>query len=110
MCQLPDYNVLMEVLPEHKVEIGKRLQDFLGFWDRRLKPGRYVSRYSFEMDAGILEIFDYSDTVSSSYVGDSYAPVLRIVSCSNGKGEQIIKHYEISIHFPRRKHFLTLLK
>ena len=105
MHQLPDYKVLMEVPPECEVEFGKGLRDFLGFSDDRFKTGRYVSRYPLELDAGISEIFVYSDIVSSSHVGDSYAPLLRIIPCSNEKGEQIVKHYETPIYFPLRKHF-----
>ena len=105
MQQLPDYKVFMEVPPEYEIEFGKGLQDFLGFWNHQFKPGRYISEYPLELDAGISEIFVYSDIISGSYVGDTYAPLLRVIQRSNEKGEQIVKHYEKPIYFPSRKHF-----
>ena len=48
--QQPDYKVFMEVPPEYEVEFGKGLQDFLGFGERRFKPGCYVSRYPLELE------------------------------------------------------------
>ena len=110
MHQLPDYKVLMEVTPEYEIEFGKGLRDFLGFQEPRFKPGRYVSHYPLELDAGISEVFVYSDIVSPSFVGDTFAPLLRIIPCSNEKGEQIVKHYDTPIYFPLRKHFFDTIE
>lgn len=63
-----------------------------------------------ELDAGITEIFVYTDLIESHCVGDSYAPFLRIIPCMDEKNQQIVKHYETPLYFPLRKKFIDTIE
>lgn len=107
--QLPSAKVSLQVPPDSEVTFGRGLADMLGFVNTHFKEGEYISDYSLELDAGITEIFVYSDLVESHHVGDTYAPVLRIIPCMNEKNAQIVKHYEKPLYFPLRSNFVNTI-
>lgn len=108
--QLPNLKVFLEVPKTCEVHLGKALAEMLGFENQKFKSGKYRSKYPLELDAGISEIFVYSDLIESHHVGDSYAPLLRVIPCMNEKNEQIVKHYETPIYFPLKSNFVDTIE
>ncbi|KAF8784262.1 hypothetical protein HNY73_009966 [Argiope bruennichi] len=94
-------------VPEYyEVKFAKPLAEMLGFNETLFKSGNYESKYSLDLSAGITEIFIYSDLVQSHHVGDSFAPLLRIIPCMNEKEDQIVKYYDRPLYFPVRKTYI----
>ena len=108
--QLPDLKVLLDVPNECKVTFGSGLANMLGFESTSFKTGIHVGKYPLELDAGITEIFIYSDIIHSHHVGDSYVPLLGIIPCMNETNDQIVKHYDTPIYFPLRKNFVDTIE
>lgn len=108
--QLPDHKVILDIPKSCSVSFGQGLADMLGFETRDFTSGSYISKYPLELDAGITEIFVYSDLIESHHVGDSYVPLLRIIPCLNEKNDQIVKHYETPLYFPLRKNFVDTVE
>lgn len=108
--QLPNLKVFLEVPQACEVHFGKALAEMLGFENQKFKSGKYRSKYALELDGGISEIFVYSDLIESHHVGDSYAPLLRVIPCMNEKNEQIVKHYEKPIYFPLKNNFIDTIE
>lgn len=110
MRQLPNSKTFLEVPSESEVTFGRGLADMLGFVNNHFKSGEYISDYALELNAGITEIFVYSDLIESHHIGDTFAPLLRIIPCMNEKNEQIVKHYEKPIYFPLRNNFVDTIE
>ncbi len=108
--QLANSKVFLEVPPESELTLGRGLADMLGFVNNHFKSGKYTSDYPLELDGGITEIFVYSDLIESHHVGDVHAPLLRIIPCVNERNDQIVKHYEKTIYFPLRKHYVDTIE
>lgn len=109
--QLPNLRIKLHVPEKCEVRFGVGLADMLGFSKTRsFKSGDYISDYPLELDGGITEIFVYTDIIASHHVGDSFSPLLRVIPCINEKEEQIVKHYNIPIYFPLRKHFIETIE
>ncbi|KAF8790008.1 hypothetical protein HNY73_005096 [Argiope bruennichi] len=98
---VPDY---------YEVKFAKALAELLGFDKTSFKSGNYESKYSLDISGGITEIFIYSDLVQSHHVGDSFAPLLRIIPCINEKEDQIVKYYDRPLYFPVRKTFIETIQ
>lgn len=111
LSQLPNSTVLMEVLPKYEVILSKGLMEMLGFERTTFEAGMHISKYPLELDAGITEIFVYSDVVSSHHVGDSFAPLLRVIPVMVESGvDKIVKHYQRPLYFPLRKTFMDSIE
>lgn len=108
--QLPDLKVLLIVPQNYEIKLGRGLADMLGFVEDFFTSGNYISKYPLELDAGITEIFVYTDLIESHRVGDSFAPLLRIIPCMDEKNHQIVKHYETPLYFPLRKNFIDTIE
>lgn len=109
--QLPNLRVKLHVPEKCEVRFGSGLADMLGFSKAlSFKSGNYISDYPLELDGGITEIFVYTDIIASHHVGDSFSPLLRVIPCINEKEDQIVKHYNIPIYFPLRKHFIETIE
>lgn len=108
--QLPNQKVFLEVPKSCEVHFSNELGNMLGFDVKQFKSGRYISKYPLELDAGITEIFVYTDLIESHHVGDTYAPLLRIIPCMNEKKEQIVKQYDTPIYFSLRKNFVDTIQ
>lgn len=109
--QLPNLRVKLDVPEKCEVRFGSGLADMLGFSKAlSFKSGNYISDYPLELDGGITEIFVYTDIIASHHVGDSFSPLLRVIPCINEKEDQIVKHYNIPIYFPLRKHFIETIE
>ncbi|GFS58469.1 uncharacterized protein NPIL_219511 [Nephila pilipes] len=61
------------------VNLQDGLRDLLGFKKSTLSGGTHISDYQVELDGGITEIYVYSDIIESHFVGDTIAPLLRII-------------------------------
>ncbi|GFS82316.1 uncharacterized protein NPIL_308741 [Nephila pilipes] len=110
LTQLPNSHVAIEV-PQHiELHLGRGLADLLGFTGKEMSIGSYVGKYPIQLNAGISEIFVYSDVVESHHVGDSFSPLLRKIPCLNEKNEQIVKYYENPLYFPLKKTFVETIE
>lgn len=63
----------------------------------------FFSEYSLELNAGITEIFIYTDIVESHHVGDTVAPLLHAIPVMTEKEDQIIRVYTTPLYFALRK-------
>ncbi|GBO16306.1 hypothetical protein AVEN_219606-1 [Araneus ventricosus] len=86
------------------------LAELLGFTEKKMLAGSYVGKYPIQLNAGISDIFVYSDVVESHHVGDSFSPLLRIIPCMKEKDEQIVKYYEKPLYFPVKKTFIETIE
>lgn len=108
--QLPDLKVLLIVPYNFEIKFGRGLADMLGFVEDFFTSGTYISKYPLELNAGISEIFVYTDIIESHRVGDTFAPLLRIIPCMDEKNQQIVKYYETPLYFPLRKSFIDTIE
>lgn len=106
---LPNSKVLMRILPNHEVQLSKGLAEMLGFTNVEFTEGVYVSNYSFRLDAGITEIYVYSDLITSHHVGDTFAPLLRVVPARSESSDEIVKQYERPLYFPIKNNFIETI-
>ncbi|GFU74675.1 uncharacterized protein F54H12.2 [Trichonephila clavipes] len=98
-------------VPSHvKLILGQGLADLLGYSEKEMKSVSYIGKYPMQLNAGISEIFVYSDVVESHHVGDSFSPLLRIIPCLNEKDEQIVKYYDKPLYFPIKKAFVETIE
>ena len=102
---LPNMKVSMRISPSHEVTLSKGLAEMLGFTNIDFKEGEHISAYPLALDAGITEIYVYSDLVTSHHVGDTFAPLLRVVPARSENPDEIVKHYDRPLYFPLKKNF-----
>ncbi|GFQ70446.1 uncharacterized protein F54H12.2, partial [Trichonephila clavata] len=67
------------------VNLQDGLRDLLGFKKSTLHGGTHISDYPLELDGGITEIYVYSDIIESHFLGDTIAPLLRIIPVMSTK-------------------------
>lgn len=106
---LPNWKVLMRVLPNNELSLSKGLADMLGFKETDFIEGIHMSKYPLALDAGITEIYVYSDLVSSHHVGDTFAPLLRVVPARSESSDEIVKQYDRPLYFPLKNKFLETI-
>lgn len=106
---LPNSKVVMRVLPNHEVQLSKGLAEMLGFTKTEFTEGTHVSNYSLRLDAGITEIYVYSDLITSHHVGDAFAPLLRVVPARSERSDEIVKQYDRPLYFPIKNKFLETI-
>lgn len=91
--------------------IGSKLQSILGFApeqlplinkeaDQRPIKGMYVS----DLQAGVTDLYVYCNLIESVSVGDTIAPLLRIVDASGANGDVIYRQYDQPRYLPLRLH------
>ncbi|GBO12256.1 hypothetical protein AVEN_2341-1 [Araneus ventricosus] len=108
--QLQNSRVLINVPTGYELLLGRGLADLLGFAKKKLVSGSHVGKYPMELNAGISEIFVYSDMVEPHRTGDTFSPLLRIIPCMNEKDRQIVKHYDKLLYFPVKKKFVETIE
>ncbi|GBM53876.1 hypothetical protein AVEN_64806-1 [Araneus ventricosus] len=108
--QLQNLHVLINVPAGYTLHLGRGLADLLGFVEKNLVSGSHVGKYPLELNAGISEIFVYSDIVEHHRTGDTFSPLLRIIPCMNEKDRQIVKHYDKLLYFPVKKKFAETIE
>ncbi|GFT09434.1 uncharacterized protein NPIL_343481 [Nephila pilipes] len=86
------------------------LRDLLGFKNSTLHGGTHISDYQVELDGGITEIYVYSDIIESHFVGDTIAPLLRIIPVMSTKEDQIVVNYQRPLYFPLRKNYIDCIE
>lgn len=109
LALLPNWKVLMNVSPNHELSLSKGLAEMLGFTETDFMEGIHISKYPLALDAGITEIYVYSDLVSSHHVGDAFAPLLRVVPARSASSDEIVKQYDRPLYFPLKKKFLETI-
>jgi len=62
------------------------------------------------LNGGISEIFVYTNIIESHHVGDTVAPVLRVIPVLTENTEQIVKVYPSPLYFPVKKSFFDTIK
>ena len=98
-------------IPENtQLRLGSGLKDLLGFKEEFFTYGKYISDYPLELNAGITEIFVYTDIIESHHVGDVSAPLLRVIPLSGEKDEQIVRIYNNPIYFPVKKKYIETIE
>ncbi|GFQ98090.1 uncharacterized protein TNCT_285681 [Trichonephila clavata] len=75
-----------------------------------LHGGTHISDYPLELDGGITEIYVYSDIIESHFVGDTIAPLLRIIPVMSTKEDQIVLNYQRPLYFPLRKNYIDCIE
>lgn len=106
---LPNWKILMHVSPSHEINFSKGLADMLGFVETDFTEGTYISKYPLALDAGITEIYVYTDLISSHHVGDAFAPLLRVVPTRSETSDEIVKQYDRPLYFPLKNKFLETI-
>lgn len=99
----------MRVLQDHEINFSKDLAEMLGFENTDFTGGEHVGKYPFALDAGITEIYVYSDLISSHRVGDTFASLLRVVPARSDNPDEIVKQYDRPLYFPLKKKFLETI-
>lgn len=106
MSLLPNSKVKMIVPPGTEIKFIKGLADMLGFVNTDYGSGTFVSEYALELDAGVTELYIYSDIISAYHVGDTFAKCLCVIPCMSEQGEQIVRHYQNPLYFPVSQNFI----
>ncbi|XP_067121503.1 uncharacterized protein [Centruroides vittatus] len=89
-------------LPDKKIIIESSTRNFQ-------PEGEFIGTYPLELNAGITEIFVYSNIIESHHVGDTTAPLFRVIPVMGEKDQQIDKIYNTPIFFPvRTNHIETI--
>ncbi|GFR34060.1 uncharacterized protein TNCT_592361, partial [Trichonephila clavata] len=92
------------------VNLQDGLRDLLGFKKSTLHGGTHISDYPLELDGGITEIYVYSDIIESHFVGDTIAPLLRIIPVMSTKEDQIVLKLPKTAVFPLRKNYIDCIE
>lgn len=107
--ELADSRIKLRVPVNTEIQFDRKLCDILGFEYDSFEDGEHISDYPLELNAGITELYMYTDVVSSSFLGDTLAPILKIIPIGNENGNQIIKYFPVPLYFPvKKRHFDTI--
>ncbi|GFR04994.1 uncharacterized protein TNCT_398551 [Trichonephila clavata] len=107
---LANNKVKMHIPDTSSVTFQDGLKDLLGFKNSTFYGGTHISEYQLELDGGITEIYVYSDIIESLFVGDTIAPLLRIIPVMSTKEDQIVINYQIPLYFPLRKNYIDCIE
>lgn len=108
--ELQNRKVIMYVPDGVEITIENGLRDLLGYKKNKFSQGSSVSHYQIELNGGISEIFVYTDIIHSHHVGDTVAPVLRVIPVMTKDSEQIVKVYPSPLYFPVKKTFFDTIQ
>ncbi|GFQ99908.1 uncharacterized transposon-derived protein F54H12.3 [Trichonephila clavata] len=86
------------------------LKDLLGLKQSTLHGGTHISDYQLELDGVITEIYVYTDIIESHFVGDTIAPLLRIIPVMSTKEDQIVINYQRPLYFPLRQNYIDCIE
>lgn len=93
-------NVELEIL-------SRQLCQILGFDQCRFSSGngvqlplRIEASHEVDLDAGLHSIFVYTDVVEHTVIGDTLAPILRIVKIAGKYGRQSTATYNAPLYQP----------
>ncbi|GFR01983.1 uncharacterized protein TNCT_510961 [Trichonephila clavata] len=107
---LANNKVKMHIPDTSSVTFQDGLKDLLGFKNSTFYGGTHISDYQLELDGGITEIYVYSDIIESHFVGDTIAPLLRIIPVMSTKEDQIVINYQRPLYFPLRKNYIDCIE
>ncbi|GFQ80487.1 uncharacterized protein TNCT_148281 [Trichonephila clavata] len=86
------------------------LKDLLGLKQSTLHGVTHISDYQLELDGGITEIYVYTDIIESHFVGDTIAPLLRIIPVMSTEEDQIVINYQRPLYFPLRQNYIDCIE
>ncbi|GFR03771.1 uncharacterized transposon-derived protein F54H12.3 [Trichonephila clavata] len=86
------------------------LKDLLGLKQSTLHGGTHISDYQLELDGGITEIYVCTDIIESHFVGDTIAPLLRIIPAMSTKEDQIVINYQRPLYLPLRQNYIDCIE
>ncbi|GFR21783.1 uncharacterized protein TNCT_308631, partial [Trichonephila clavata] len=86
------------------------LKDLLELKQSTLHGGTHISDYQLELDGGITEIYVYTDIIESHFVGDTIAPLLRIIPVMSTKEDQIVINYQRPLYFLLRQNYIDCIE
>jgi len=93
----------------NSVRSSTRFRELLGFENEVLSHGTHTSNRAFDLDEKRQVIMIYCDILESRLVGDSYAPLLAVVSTEGRYGSIIYKQYDrLQYHKVQKKLFDTV--
>lgn len=106
---LPNKRVELSVPENAQLRLRNGLKELLGFKEEFFVKGNYKSDYPLELNAGITEIFVYTDIIQCHHIGDISAPLLRVIPLSGEKDEQIVRIYNNPIYFPLKNNYIETI-
>ena len=80
------------------VMFSKKLQYMLGFEDKFLNNKKMMAKYPPDMRGGVESLYVYCDVIENQFIGDTRAPLLRIVPV-RGHYNEIIGEVYTSPHY-----------
>ncbi|GFQ97239.1 uncharacterized protein TNCT_226481 [Trichonephila clavata] len=107
---LANNKVKMHIPDTSSVTFQDGLKDLLGFKNSTFYGGTHISDNQLELDGGITEIYVYSDIIESHFVGDTIAPLIRIIPVMSTKEDQIVINYQRPLYFPLRKNYIDCIE
>ena len=92
-----------------QIELSPTLQRMLGMHDTYLSQGSHQGVHVVDVNQGFYSLYVYCNLIEPWLVGDSRAPLLRIVPIEGHGGQMITKTYQHIHYLPLlQKHFRTI--
>ncbi len=103
------------MMPFQSLHFSPTLAAILGLganqnpYTERLEENVWKGQHVADLDRGIYSVYMYVDVLEAVQVGDSVAPLLRIIDASGKNGELIHRTYEEPRYVPlQKKEFDTI--
>lgn len=106
---LSDKRVKLLVPKQTTVVFGSGIQQLLGFNESSFMDGEHISNYPIELNAGITEIFVYSDIIEPHRIGETSASLLRIIPLGGEKDDQIVRVYNNPLYFSLKSNYIETI-
>ena len=99
----------IQVLENCQLELSPTLQRMLGMQEVYLSQGSHRGVHVVDVNQGFYSLYVYCNLIEPWLVGDSRAPLLRIVPIEGHSGQMITKTYQHIHYLPLlQKHFRTI--
>lgn len=82
----------------------ENMGEILGFPNKSAIRGNMKSEYTADVGSNFSFFYVYTDLISSQIVGDTQAPLLRIVRVKGQDGETISQYYDRPQYLPLMRH------
>lgn len=104
---LKNDTVKLTVPDDHELLLSREFADILGFEEMKFGVGEHVAQYRLQLEAGISEVFVYTDLISSQIVGNTMAPLLKIIPVLKEKeGDQVVRSYSNPLYLDLQKNYI----
>ena len=99
----------IQVHDDCQIELSPTLQRMLGMPDVYLSQGSHQGVHVVDVNQGFYSLYVYCNLIEPWLVGDSRAPLLRIVPIEGHGGQMVTKTYQHIHYLPLlQKHFRTI--